>query len=572
MSHPREMSNFSVWSEVSTIGDLLVRSAYLHPDRKAVVFPEDQRSYAELLWGATQVAQGLLALGVRSGDKVGLMAANCSEFVEAFFGVALLGGVVVPLNARHKAQEIGYIVDNGELAAICTTADDDEYVDFSNLFCSALPSLADSDALHLRIDEAPRLRSAILLRGEGRRGFLGRSDFDKLANTRSAEEVDHIRRCVRIRDAAAIIYTSGTTANPKGCVLSHEAMTRGGVERARHRFGTGNHDVVWSAGPLFHIGSLAPFIGTMGAAGTYLTDSYFEPARALELMNREKATVAFPWFPAIVLGLIDHPNFDPSKLSSLASIILIAPPAQVERVQSLFPNTEIIQGCGMTETAGIFAISTRDEIEEQRATTQGKAVPGIEVRIKSLDSDGDAAPDEVGEILVRGYCVMDEYYRAPKKTAESLDEDGWLHTGDLYTKSKDGNLCFNGRLKDMLKVGGENVAAIEVEAFLCEHPAVRIAEVVGKADPRLDEVPVAFVELRADAQLSAEELIAFCKGRIASYKIPREVYFMQPEEWPTSATKMNKRALRAWLIAPADEPSAIRNDQSETEVSHGTQH
>jgi len=156
---------------------------------------------------------------------------------------------------------------------------------------------------------------------------------------------------------------------------------------------------------------------------------------------------------------------------------------------------------------------------------------------------------EVGEILVRGYCVTDGYYGDSAKTAAAIDVDGWLHTGDLYSRTRNGSLIFNGRRKDMLKVGGENVAAIEIEKFLCEHPAVKIAEVVGIPDPRLDEVPVAFVELHPGASVTAEELADFCRGRIASYKIPRAVHYIEPNEWPMSATKVDKRALRRRLVA-----------------------
>jgi fatty-acyl-CoA synthase/long-chain acyl-CoA synthetase len=330
-------------------------------------------------------------------------------------------------------------------------------------------------------------------------------------------------------------------------MLSHEALTRGPVERAQTTLASGEHDVTWGAGPLFHIGSLGPFLGAIGSGGTYLTDVHFEPGRALALMAREGVTTAWPWFPAIVQGLLDHPTFDPSRLGRLRTILLICPPAQAARVQSLFPSAQILQACGMTETAGIFALSDRFEPAAKRATTQGKAVPGVEVRIIDIESGQDVEGSQVGEILVRGYCVMDGYYRDPAKTAASLDPDRWLHTGDLYCRQPDGNLVFNGRLKDMLKVGGENVAATEVEAFLCEHPAVKLAEVVGMPDDRLDEVPVAFVELRPDKSLSAQELIEFCKGRIASYKIPRAVYFMTSEAWPMSTTKVDKRALRGRL-------------------------
>ena len=305
--------------------------------------------------------------------------------------------------------------------------------------------------------------------------------------------------------------------------------------------------MTWGGGPLFHIGSLAPFIGVIGTGGTWLTDVFFDAGRALALMEREGVTVAWPWFPAILQPMLDHPDFDASRLADLRKALLIAPPALMSRVQALFPQAEFMQACGMTETSGIFALCGPDETPEQRAVSHGMAVPGIEVRIVDPDTGVDLPTDTVGEILVRGYCVMNGYYKSPEKTAEALDEDGWLHTGDLYAKTANGQLTFNGRAKDMLKVGGENVAAIEVEAFLSNHPAVRIAEVVGRSDPRLDEVPVAFVELRPNTSATAQELIDFCQGRIASYKVPRAVYFVSTDEWPMSATKVDKRALRSRL-------------------------
>ncbi|MDH4554059.1 fatty acid--CoA ligase [Pseudomonas sp. BN417] len=542
------MTKTTEWFEVSPIGDLIVRGAHLQPARDAIVFPEERRTYRQLCDNAIQVARGLIALGVRPGQHVGLMSANCPEFIEGFLGAVMLGCVAVPINARHKASEIGYIIQNANLVALLTTADDNEYTNFTALFCDALPSLPKAvNPAALVLPEVLCLRSTVLLKGECRKGFVGRSEFDRLAQSIDANLVHEARLRVRIRDLALLVYTSGTTANPKGCMLTHEAIVRGSVQRARSRFATGEHHVAWNPGPLFHIAAIAPFLGVIGTLGTYLTDTFFEPGRAITLMEREGVSMAWPWFPAIVQGVLDHPDFDAGKLASLRKIMLIGPPALVKKVQKTFPDAELFQACGMTETAGIFALTDAGETAEQRANTQGRPAVGMEVRISSLDGKGDAAPGEVGEILVRGFCVMEGYYRDPEKTADTLDKDGWLHTGDLYLRTEDGSLVFNGRLKDMLKVGGENVAAIEIESYLCEHPCVAIAEVVGKPDPRLDEVPVAFVELKPGKTVDAEELIAFCKGKIANFKVPRAVHFVEPGTWPMSATKVNKRALRSML-------------------------
>ncbi|GAA4535085.1 class I adenylate-forming enzyme family protein [Pseudonocardia xishanensis] len=538
------------WIEVSTIGDLLVRSARRHPQRAALVLPGERYTFAELHRRARTVARGLLALGVRPGERVGLLASNSVEYVEGFFGISLLGAVVVPLNARHRASELGYIVEHADLRAVLTTARPDEYVDFTEILRAGLPSLgAAPDPGRLELAEAPALLSVVLLSGADRPGCLDRARFDELAAAEPDAAIDTLRSRVRVRDVAAMLYTSGTTANPKGCMLSHEAMTRGPVERARYRLGTGEADVTWAAGPLFHIAALAPFLGSVGAGGTFLTDVHFEPTRALALLADERATVAFPWFPATMQPLLDEPAFDPSRLDALRSMFLIGPGVLLERVQAALPDCELVAACGMTETAGIYALSDPDDSAELRASAQGKACPGIEIRIVDVETGADAEPGVVGEILVRGYAVMEGYYKDPEKTAASLDDDRWLHTGDLYSFTPEGQVVFHGRLKDMLKVGGENVAAIEIEAFVARHPAVEWVEVVGRPDPRLDEVPVAFVEVKAGHLVTESEIIDFCTGEIARFKIPRSVHFVASSDWPRSATKINKNELRARLAA-----------------------
>jgi len=539
---------FTEWSEVCPLADLLVRSATRYPDRNALVMPNFALTYAELRDASVEIARGIIGMGLRPRSHVGILANNSREMVTALFGAALANCVAVPLNARHKSRELGYIIENADLALILTTAADTRFVDFREVLSTALPTLgASPHGEPLSLAEAPQLRGIVVLEGDAPAGFLSRTEFAQAAQSVPASAVDMARRATRLRDTALIIYTSGTTANPKGCLLSHEAVTRGPVERASSRFRASDHDVTWGGGPLFHIGSFAPFIGTIGTGGTYVTDVFFDAGRALDLMEREQVTVAWPWFPAILQPLLDHPAFDAKRLATLRKVLLIAPPALVDRAQRTFPDAEFMQACGMTETAGIFALCAPDETPEQRTISQGKPVPGIEVKIIALDSGEEAAPDAVGEILVRGYCVMDGYHRSPEKTAEALDGEGWLHTGDLYARGADGQLTFHGRAKDMLKVGGENVAAIEVEAYICSHPAVKLAEVVGRPDPRLDEVPVAFVELRPGHTATEQELIDFCQGRIASYKVPRAVFFMNDGEWPMSATKVDKRALRTRL-------------------------
>lgn len=536
-----------VFTEVSTLGDLLLRAARAQPKRLAVVLPDRSITYEDLQQRVDRFARGLASLGIVPGDNVGLFLPNSIEYVEAFFAITMMGCVVVPLNVRHKASEIGYIVANADMRLIVTSGNDTQYVDLPAILTEALPSLADQPigaGDPLSVVEAPMLRHIVNVGGKDGPGMMPVRVLEALGDAGSSALIERYRRAVRVRDIALILYTSGTTAAPKGCMLSHEAATRGPVERARYRLSEGGHDVAWGAGPLFHIAPLAGLIGSVGASGTYLTDTFFDAGRAIALMKDYGVTVAWPWFSAIVQAVIDHPDFDPKAVPDLRHLFIIAPETLVERVQDLLPQTEIIQGCGMTETAGIFAINEPHDDRVTRSTTQGRPFPGVEVRIVDPETGRDQPAGAMGEIWVRGYCVMEGYYRNPEQSAAALTRDGWLRTGDLYTQTAEGNLLFGGRLKDMLKVGGENVATMEVEAFLCSHPDIKLAEVVGMPDPRLDEVPVAFVELRHGAQASPEQIIDFCKGRIASYKIPRVVFFMQASEWPMSATKVDKRGLR----------------------------
>lgn len=374
-----------VTTEVSTLGDLLISSAARHPDRPALVLPGKESSYQSLRDGALRVARSLHASGVRPGEHVGILIPNCIEYAECLFGIALLGCVAVPLNARHKASELGYIVRDAAIVALLTSNHPDDPVRFSDIVADILVE-----------GPQPALRFVAFARGEAVATIVGAEEFASSAAAVADSAIEAIRRGVRVREPALIIYTSGTTANPKGCVLSHEAVTRGPVERARYRLSAGEHDVTWAAGPLFHIGSLAPFVGSVGVAGTFLSDTYFEPGRALALMYQYGVTLAWPWFSAIAQGLIGHPDFDAARLATLKYLFIIAPPTLVAEVQDLLARTEIIQACGMTETAGIFALCDADETALNRTLKHGRPSPGVAVRIVDPETEADLPDGTMG--------------------------------------------------------------------------------------------------------------------------------------------------------------------------------
>lgn len=534
------------WIEVTTLGDLLVRAASGWPDADAVVFPETRLTYARLLERATRAARAIEALGIRKGDHVGILMPNCMGFVELIFGCAMLGVVVVPINARFKARELAYVIENSDLTALFTSDIIEEYANFVELLHQGLPGLADSqDPLDLHLAGAPRLRRAILMGKRRAAGFVSGEGFESLAEAVDPQEVEASRRRVRLRDVAIMMYTSGTTAYPKGCPLTHEALVRTGMAMGRERYLLTPEDRFWDPLPMFHMASILPMVATFDAGAAFLTMGHFEPDQALDMIERERATVLYPSFPTITQALIHHPRFKTMDLGRVRMMNNVAPPETLRSMQQAIPNAIQVSAYGCTEVGGVISFNELTDDEDKRCHTCGRPFAGIEVRISDLETGQILEAGEKGEILVRGYSVFEGYYKDPEKTAANLERDGWFHTGDLGALDEDGRIIYLGRIKDMLKVGGENVAAAEIESYLGTHPAVKIVQVVGVPDDRLVEVPAAFIELHDGAVVTEQEIIDFCKGKIASFKVPRYVRFVT--DWPMSATKIQKFRLRERL-------------------------
>jgi acyl-CoA synthetase (AMP-forming)/AMP-acid ligase II len=540
------MLDFRTFTAVTTIGDLLLRTAAALPDKDGLVLPDRRRTFAALAAGAVERARGLRALGVQPGDHVGILLPSSIDCVETIFAIALLGAVSVPVNARYRSHELRYLAENADLVALVTQGRVAEQVDFVARLTEAFPALANAApdaAVHL--PEAPRLRHLILTDAAAAPGFVSAAAFAAAAAGVAAGEVDRLRRAVRVRDTGVILYTSGTTSQPKGCLISHEALIRTGQALAL-RYGMTADDVFWSPLPMFHIGAIFPLCAAWSVGSTYLSMQHFDAGTALEMIERERATVTFPSFGTFIADMLYHPDFDRRDLSSVRLMngnMAMQPVPMREALRARMPNAVQVGTYGMTETAGTVTTSFPSDDYRARTERLGKPFDGLEVRIVAPDGR-ICGPGEIGEITVRGFSLLTGYYKDPVKTAEAL-RDGWLHTGDLGSLDADGSLMFHGRLKDMLKVGGENVAAQEIEALVGTHPAVKLCQVVGRPDARLAEVPVAFVELKPGAQATAEEIIGFCKGRIASFKVPRDVRFVA--EWPMSASKIQKFRLKEML-------------------------
>ncbi len=536
--------------QVTTLGDLLLTACDRYPDSPALIFPGLRLTYAELAERALTRARCLKALGVRPREHVGLLLPTSVEFVECLFAIALAGAVAVPLNARYKHNELAYAIENGDLVTIITTDKVAEQVNFAERLTQALPGLAEAaDPAQLFLKATPKLRNMVLLGSTQRPGFLTEAEFLKRAAEVSEDAVHESRLAVRLRDIAIMLYTSGTTANPKGCLLTHEAMVRNSISLGRHRYALKHEDVFWSPLPMFHIAAILPMCAIFDVGGAYATMGHFEAGAALAMLAGEKVTATYPCFVTIMSDLIHHKDFpttDLSRITLMNSNFAVQPPGIATAMLKAMPQAIYVGTFGMTETAGTVTTSRLEDPLEERIGRLGRALPGVQVRILDVGSGTDAAPGERGEVLVRGYSILEGYYKDPVKTAAAIDQDGWYHTGDIGSIDAAGTMMFHGRLKDMLKVGGENVAAAEIESCLQRHPGVKLAQVVGIPDARLGEVPAAFIERHAGQEVPAQELMDFCRREIASFKVPRQVRFVS--EWPMSASKIQKFRLRDELV------------------------
>lgn len=526
-----------MWTSVSTVGDLLDRQAETNRG-VALVMPGVKLSYPELSRASDRYAASLIALGVKAGDKVGMLMPNQLEFVLALFAAAKIGAVSVPINGRFKAHEASYVINHADLKVLLTDADPNG-TDYPGLVAGVLAEGKNGQGPE---PDAFASLSHVVTFGAPVAGFVSREEFEAAGAKVPKDLVKTCQARVRVRDVALLMYTSGTTARPKGCLLTHEAVTRQGEKVARTRLLLTDEDALWDPLPLYHCGGIVPMFGCFSVGAKYCHAGFFDAAEAIETIQRERCTVLYPSFEAIWLPILNHPDFVQADFSHVRLIQNIATPERMVQFEERMPWARQVTSYGSTECATNLTMGHPDDAFEVRTRTLGKPVEGMEVKIVDPETGGEVAPGVMGELCFRGYSSFDGYYKDPELAAAVFDGEGFFHSGDRASVDADGNLIYGGRLKDMLKVGGENVAAIEVEDYLARHPAVKIVQVIGAPDVRYGEVPAAFVEPNEGADVQAGELIDFCIGQIATYKVPRYVRFVS--EWPMSGTKVKKFELR----------------------------
>jgi fatty-acyl-CoA synthase len=532
----------NAWYPRRRFGDLPDEIAARFPAVEGLVFNSARYTFREIAARTDEAARRLMAAGVGHGDHVALWLNNCDAWIFIAFGALKIGAVLVPVNTRFRARDLAYVVKQSD-SAVLITHDRSGPIDYLAMVREAvgLPESGD------RIGDAnlPHLRRIIIL-GEG--PHAGTTDWAALANPAAAIADSELAARTHAVDPDApcfILYTSGTTGFPKGVVHTHRIIRN--VEERAFRLGITRNDVILNYLPLFHVFGLSEgtFVSLLTGARQIVTRT-FDAEECLDLIERERVSIMHG-FEAHMKGLTDAQEARPRDISSLRTGIfaagtLAATPIARRGAKVLAPLRNL-SAYGMTECWAGAALCALDDDETHRCESSGYPCLGYELRI--VDGvTGEAQPPGVpGELQVRGYSVMREYYRKPAETAAAFTADGWLRTGDTAVWLEDGYIRFLGRYKDMLKVGGENVDPMETEGLLLENPAIRQAAIVGLPDARLGEVPVAYVERAPGAEIEPEAVIAWCRGKVASFKVPRHVFFL--DAFPmTESGKIRKTDLR----------------------------
>ncbi len=530
------------WFEKVSMGGLVDRAAAQFGQREALYYAGQRWSFADCQAEVDRVAKGLITLGIQPGEKVSLWMPNCPEWISSMFAVLKIGAVLVPINTRFRTADLEYVVRQSDSTTLITV-DRSGPVRYFDMVRELCPDLAQSHPDQLHVARLSDLRRIIIL---GEQRYAGTHAWaDLLARAGSIPDAALAERhhAVDPDGTALIMYTSGTTGFPKGVMHNHNIIRN--ITDQANRMGVTPRDVILMYLPLFHAFGLfeGPLMSMLTGARMVLT-TLFDPAEALALIAHEKATLLYG-FDTHFHDLMTHPQCATTDLRSLRVGLLAAGMASSEPVarkaqQLLCPT---LTGWGMTEVGVGALLSFLDSSVDDRCLGSGWPLPGYEFKVIDPATGQVLPPGAMGELCTRGYGVMLAYYKKPEETAKAIDADGWLHTGDMAIRRDDGMIRFLGRYKEILKVGGENVDPVEVEAFLLQHPSVNQVKIVGVPDARLSEVGAACLILNPGASVTATDLIEFCRGKLASFKIPRHILFVK--EFPmTSSGKVQKFRLR----------------------------
>lgn len=535
-----------------TIGRYFDAICAEYPDRLAVIVRHQQVrwTYSELKNQVDALAAGLLALGLEPGDRVGIWAPNCSEWLVAQYATAKAGLILVNINPAYRTTEAEFALNKVACRALIVTPQH-KSSDYLAMLQELAPELAHtSSGSGLSSACLPHLQFVISLGPSPSAGCIRFEDVLAFGRQTKHRRLYEIGDRLEFDDAINIQFTSGTTGSPKGATLSHHNILNNGFF-VGEAIGLGSDDRLCAPVPLYHcfgmvMANLACL--THAACVVYPSES-FDPKAVLEAVEAEHCAVLYG-VPTMFIAILNHPEFADFDLTSLRTGIMAGAPCPIELMRQVVERMhmpEITIAYGMTETSPVsFQSSTQDSLE-RRVTTVGRVQPHLAVKI--IDPSGHVTPRGVaGELCTRGYSVMLGYWDDKERTAEAVDEAGWMHAGDVAVLDEEGYCNIVGRIKDMVIRGGENIYPREIEEFLYGHPAIQDVQVVGVPDPKYGEELCACIIVKEDQDLDTEEVRRFCQGRIAHFKIPRYIRFV--DGFPTTVTgKVRKFALRESMAA-----------------------
>jgi len=533
-----------------TIGVYFDRICEQHPDQDAlIVRHQDVRwTYRELQKKVNELATGLLALGIAPGDRVGIWGPNSHEWVMVQLATAKIGAIMVCINPAYRLYELEFALNKVECKVVIA-AESFKTSDYLGMLNTLAPELAASEPGKLQAEKLPHLRTVIRMGTVKTEGMLNFEDVCLLGGGVEADRLEELQELLKPDDAINIQFTSGTTGNPKGATLTHCNILNNGYLTGEAMKLTAT-DRLCIPVPLYHCFGMVLSVLACVSHGSAMVfpGEAFDPLETLRAVEAEKCT-ALHGVPTMFITELDHPQFAEFDLSSLRTGIMAGAPCPVEimkRVISQMHMEDILIGYGQTELSPINNMTLPDDSLERRTETVGRAMPWVEIKIVD-ESNRVVAIGEKGEICTRGYSVMREYWNDPERTAETIDEAGWLHSGDLATMDGEGYVRIVGRIKDMIIRGGENIYPREIEEFLYQHPAISEVQVFGIPDEKMGEEVCAWVQLNDGQTMTEEDLKAFCKDQITHFKIPRYVRFVT--EYPMTVTgKIQKFVMRDEMV------------------------
>ncbi len=530
----------------TTIGQLLAETARRQPDHDFIVYPDRalRWSWGEFNQRVDRFAKGLLALGIGKGDHIGIWARNVPDWLTLLFASARIGAVLVTVNTAYKSHEVAYVLEQSDMKALFLI-DSFRDINYIEIIYELVPELRRANRGELHSERFPFLRTLVYLGPEKHRGMYNTNEVFLLGGEVDDASLAAAAANVFNEEVTNMQYTSGTTGFPKGVMLTHRNIMNNGFSIGECMKYT-EADRLCLPVPLFHcFGIVLGIMSVLTHGSTVVMLEVFDPLLALAAVHKERCTSIYG-VPTMFIAELEHPMFGMFDLTSLRTGIMAGSPCPIERMRQCVERMhmrDITSVYGLTEASPGMTQTRTDDPLEKKVGTVGRPFPDIEVRVIDPETGEDCPTDVPGEVVCRGYNSMKGYYKMPEETARIIDQDGWLHSGDIGAFDSDGFLRITGRLKDMIIRGGENIYPKEIEEFVNSVPGVLDTQVVGVPDTKYGEVVGAFVILKPGADLTPEDIQDYARPRIARYKVPKHVFLVK--EFPLTASgKIQKYRLR----------------------------